>query len=122
MDVRRLAAIDMYGSVGARWRRWVILGEFLLGVIGGLALGIYLILLGGTGQLVFGLWVLGVALNYAPLSVYALMLIAPGALERELAGVDVLAQLRHYTTRQFAVLVPLLLVAFDLRRRRNAGT
>lgn len=122
MDVRRLAAVDMYGSVGAPWRRWVILAEFLLGVVGGLALGLYVILLGGAGQVVFGAWVLGVALNYAPLAVYALMLVAPGALDRELAGVDVRAQLRHYTTRQFAVLVPLLFVVSDIRRRRKAGT
>ncbi|MEH1059344.1 hypothetical protein V6U89_29570 [Micromonospora sp. CPCC 206171] len=30
LDVRRLAAIDMWGSAGARWRRWIILAEFLL--------------------------------------------------------------------------------------------
>ncbi|GIF78102.1 hypothetical protein Asi02nite_76200 [Asanoa siamensis] len=95
----------------------MILAEFLLGVVGGLALGLYVILLGAAGQVIFGAWVLGVAVNYAPLSVHALRLVAPGALERELAGVDVRAQLRRYTTRQFAVLVPLLFVVLDLRQR-----
>ncbi|MEV0719783.1 hypothetical protein [Asanoa sp. NPDC050611] len=114
MDIRRLAAVDMHGSAGAGWRRWVILAEFLLGVVGGLALGLFLVLHAAT---VFGAYVIGVALNYLPLSVHALTLIVPGALERELAGVDVPAALRHYTTRQFAVLVPLLFVAFDLWRR-----
>ena len=114
MDIRRLAAVDMHGSVGATWRRWVILAEFLLGVVGGLALGLYVLLRGNT---VLGAYVLGVALNYLPLTVHALTLIVPGALERELRGVDIPAALRHYTTRQFAVLVPLLLVAFDIWKR-----
>jgi len=117
VDVRRLAAVDMHGSVGAPWRRWVILAEFLLGVVGGVALGLFLILRGGTGHVVFGAWLLGIGVNYGPLAAHALTLVRPGALERELAGVDILAQLRHYTSRQFAVLVPLLFVAFDLYRR-----
>ncbi|MDG4825913.1 hypothetical protein O7635_29040 [Asanoa sp. WMMD1127] len=119
MDIRRLAAVDMHGSAGASWRRWVILAEFLLGVVGGLALGFFVILSadGGPGRTVFGAWLLGVALNYAPLAAHALSLIRPGALERELAGVDVPAALRHYTTRQFAVLVPLLFVVWEVRRR-----
>jgi hypothetical protein len=121
MDIRRLAAIDMFGSAGAPWRRWVILGEFLLGVIGGLALGLFLILSGGTIPVVFGVYLVTIALNYVPLSVHALTLIAPGALERELTGVDVPATLRHYTTRQFLVFVPLLFVILDLRRRRTAA-
>ncbi|MEV4621588.1 hypothetical protein AB0J74_23120 [Asanoa sp. NPDC049573] len=117
MNVRRLAAVDMYGSVGVAWRRWVILGEFLLGVVGGLALGLYLILRGGgTGPAVFGVWVLGLGLNYLPLAGHALTLVAPGALERELAGVDLPAALRYYSVRQFWVVVPLLFPALELAR------
>ena len=100
----------------------MILAEFLLGVVGGVALGLALILRGGTGHVVFGAWLLGIGLNYGPLAAHALTLVRPGALERELAGVDILAQLRHYTSRQFAVLVPLLFVAFDLYRRQRART
>jgi hypothetical protein len=117
VNVRQLAAVDMYGSVGVVWRRWVILGEFLLGVVGGLALGLYLILGGGgAGPVVFGVWVLGAGLNYLPLAVHALKLVAPGALERELTGVDLPAALRYYSVRQFWLVVPLLFVGLELAR------
>jgi hypothetical protein len=55
-------------------------------------------------------------LNYAPLAVHALTLVRPGALERELAGVDVPAELRHYSVRQIWVVVPLLFVGLELAR------
>jgi len=117
VNVRRLAAVDMHGSVGVVWRRWVILGEFLLGVVGGLALGLYLILSGGGPRpVVFGVWVLGAGLNYLPLAVHALTLVAPGALERELSGVDLRAALRYYSVRQFWLVVPLLFVGLELAR------
>lgn len=110
LDVRRLAAIDMWGSAGVRWRRWVILAEFLLGVVGGGAIGFALVSSGGAVRPVIGWWLIGVAANYLPLSLYALVLVRPGALEAEIDGVDVFAELRHYTTAQLWVVVPLLLV------------
>lgn len=111
LDVRRLAAIDMWGSAGAPWRRWIILAEFLLGVLGGGALGLGLLSAGGgAGRTAVGLWLTGVAANYVPLSVHALTLVRPGALDAEIEGVDVPAELRHYTTAQLWVAVPLLLV------------
>ena len=117
LDVRRLAAVDMWGSAGVRWRRWVILIEFLLGVVGGGALGIGLIVArdGFLGRLL-GAWLIGVALNYVPLAVHALALIRPNALEAELTGVDVYQELRHYTTAQFWVVVPVLLVILGARQ------
>jgi hypothetical protein len=119
LEVRRLAAIDMWGSAGVRWRRWVILAEFLLGVIGGAAIGIVAISSGGGLPLVVGCWLIGVAANYVPLSVHALTLIRPGALEAEIQGVDVHGELRHYTTAQFWVFVPLLLVALAVDQWRH---
>ena len=122
LDVRRLAAIDMWGPAGARWRRWIILAEFLLGVFGGGALGLGLLSSGGgAGRTAIGLWLTGVAANYVPLSVHALTLVRPGALDAEIEGADVPAELRHYTTAQLWVAVPLLLVplaAAQQRRRR----
>jgi hypothetical protein len=122
VDVRRLAAIDMWGSAGVRWRRWVILAEFLLGVFGGAALGLALATSGGgTFATAAGWWLVGVALNYLPLSLHALTLVRPGALEAEIEGVDVFAELRHYTTAQLWVVVPLLflvLAAVQWIRRR----
>ncbi|MEE6263604.1 hypothetical protein [Plantactinospora sonchi] len=116
LDVRRLAAIDMWGSAGVRWRRWVILAEFLLGVFGGGALGLALASSGGGVRTGLGLWLTGVAVNYVPLSAHALTLVRPGALEAEIREVDVAAELRHYTTAQLWVVVPLLLVVLAVRR------
>jgi hypothetical protein len=118
LDVRRLAAVDMWGSAGVRWRRWVILIEFLVGVFGGGALGIGLLVSDGdVPSRLLGVWLVGVALNYVPLSLHALTLIRPGALEAELAGVDVHQELRHYTTAQFWIAVPLLLMVLAARRK-----
>jgi hypothetical protein len=121
LDVRRLAAIDMWGSAGVRWRRWVILAEFLLGVVGCGALGVDLVFRGDL-QTVLGCWLIGLAANYVPLSVHALTLIQPGALEAEIRGVDVPGELRHYTTAQLWVLVPMLFVVLAVRQRRRTSS
>lgn len=41
LDLRRLAAVDMYGPAGSPVRRWVILVEFVAGLVGCVALGIW---------------------------------------------------------------------------------
>jgi hypothetical protein len=122
LDVRRLAAIDMWGSAGARWRRWVILAEFVFGVFGVGALGLTLVSSadGAAGALI-GLWFVGVAANYAPLSLYALAFVRRGALEAEIEGVDVFGELRHYTTAQLWVAVPLLLVVVAAVQHTRGG-
>jgi len=120
IDVRRLAAVDMYGSAGARWRRWVILVEFLAGVVGIALIAVLLLRQGGgMGSTVVAAWLLGVAANYVPLALHALSLVRPGALAAELAGVDIGAELRHYTTAQFWVFVPLLLAVLAIRQTRD---
>ncbi|MCX5064684.1 hypothetical protein OOJ91_02215 [Micromonospora lupini] len=116
MNVRRLAAIDMYGSRGTTRRRRIILAEFLVGVVAMVAWGSWLLAsssdLGGRA---FGLWLVGAGLNYAPLSAYAIMLTRPGGLDAELAGVDTDRELRRYTVLQLWVFVPLSLVVFAVR-------
>lgn len=116
IDVRRLAAIDMHGLQGRRLRRRVILAEFVLGVVVCVALGIVSVSFGGAGSLVFGLWLIGAGLNYVPLSWHAISLSRPGALEAELAGADIPAELRYYTRAQLWVFVPLALVLFAVTR------
>ncbi|HST82949.1 MAG TPA: hypothetical protein VLL08_14545 [Kineosporiaceae bacterium] len=122
LDVRRLAALDMYGSVGATWRRWVILVEFVVGVLGLAAVGVGL-LQGDEGMpaKVAAAWMFGVAANYVPLTLHALSLIRPGVLAAELHGVDVIAQLRHYTKTQFWVFVPLFLVVLAIRQQMTSS-
>jgi hypothetical protein len=120
IDVRRLAAVDMYGAVGSRIRRRVILTEFVLGAVVGSALGLYGLIAAEGLTAVFGGWLLGACLNYVPLSVHAIDLTRPGALESELRGVDVRAELRHYTKAQFWIAVPLLFIALAIAQRRTA--
>ena len=118
VDVRRLAAIDMHGLEGTPRRRRVIITEFVLGAIGGLALGLLLLTSDGAVGIAFGVWAVGVGVNYVPLALHTLSLRDPGDLRAELAGTDVRAELRRYTARQFWVFVPFLFAALALAQAR----
>jgi hypothetical protein len=120
VDVKRLAAVDMYGARGTALRRRVVLAEFALALIVALALGGWLIFGAfGLGAHVFGIWMLGAGLNYAPLTAYAISLSRPGALEAELADVNVGQELRRYSVRQPWLFVPLSLIAMTVWRPRG---
>ncbi|GAB3369554.1 hypothetical protein RMN56_03185 [Micromonospora halotolerans] len=119
LDVRRLAAVDMYGSVGSPVRRWVILAEFVVGVVGCVALGLWAAHGGGPVRTALGVYLALVGLNYVPLALHAVTLSRRGALARELAGVDVPAELRHYTPRQLWIFVPLLPLVLAVRQARG---
>lgn len=118
VDVRRLAAVDMHALKGTDLRRRVIIAEFVLAAVGGIAIGLFLLFgVGGTLATVVGLYVLGIAANYVPLAIHALALRRPERLREELRGVDLRGELRHYTLAQFWVFVPLVFVWFELSRR-----
>ena len=111
MNVRRLAAIDMYGAQGTTRRRRIILAEFVAGVVALVAFGIWLAAsASGLGGRVLGIWMIGAGLNYAPLAAYAIALSRSGALNAELAGVDTGRELRRYSVLQLWIFVPLSLV------------
>lgn len=75
VNVRRLAAIDMYGVRGTTRRRRIILAEFLAGVVVMVAFGIWLVAsASGPGARIFGIGVIGAGLNYPPLAAYAIAL------------------------------------------------
>jgi hypothetical protein len=117
MDVRRLAAIDMHGVKGTLTRRRVILAEFIVGVIALVTIGVVIGLNASSWQWrLIGAWFVGVGLNYLPLALHAVELYRPGRLDAELAGVDVLPELRRYGLLQFWVFVPLALVVMAVRR------
>jgi hypothetical protein len=67
---------------------------------------------------VFGAWVGGVGVNYAALVWQTALLSRPGALQAELAGVDVPRELRRYGLLQFWVVVPLLFAVLALGQDR----
>ena len=119
LDVRRIAAVDMWGSRGTRRRRAIIVAEFLLGATVGLALGLLVATTGSGLWRVLGVWIAGACLNYIPLALHAISLFPGRRLEAELSGVDVRGELRHYTAAQFWIAVPLLFVALDLVQRRR---
>jgi hypothetical protein len=111
VNVRRLAAIDMYGARGTARRRRVILAEFTGGAVVMVAAGVWLTAFSaGLGGRVFGIWIVGSGLNYVPLAGYAIALSRPGALDAELAGVDTARELRRYSVLQLWIFVPLSLV------------
>ena len=107
----------MHGRAGTLRRRRIILAEFMLGALGGVAVGIALLASGGSGwgRTAVALWALGVGLNYVPLALHAISLSRAGALEAELAGVEIPWALRLYTTRQLWVFVPALFVVLSAR-------
>jgi hypothetical protein len=109
---------------GTRRRQRVILAEFVLGAVVGVIIGVWVAVLAGTaGWQAFGAWVAGIGVNYAALAWHAVSLSRPGALDAELAGVDVPHELRRYSLLQFWVMVPLvlgILAVGQSRRPRNA--
>ena len=118
MNVRRLAAIDMHGLVGSTFRRRLILWEFILGAVLSLVLGVFVFLTADSlFWTVFGLWLIGIGFNYVPLAIYAIGFTRAGALQRELAGVDIPDELRRYTGLQVWVMLPLALVYLAIRQR-----
>jgi hypothetical protein len=120
MDVRRLAAVDMYGAFGTVRRRRLVLAEFtgVLAVM--IALGVWLVAgASGIGMRILGIWLIGAGLNYAPLAWYAISLSRAGTLEAELAGVDTGQELRRFGALQLWILIPLALVAMTMQGRRR---
>ena len=115
-DAHVLAVIDMWGSSGARWRRWVIVAEFLAGVALPLWLGGLLLRADGFVPTVLTVCFWGVAANYAVLSSHAISLLRPGQLEAAIDGIDVAGTLRYYMTAQLRVVVPFLLPFLEMRR------
>ena len=119
MDVKRLAAIDMYGTRGTARRKRIVLSEFIVAGAGMIALGTWLVIAAsGLGARILGIWLIGAGLNYAPLAAYAISLRREGALEAELADVDTSQELRRYSVLQLWILVPLSLVAMTVQRRK----
>ncbi|HZP72446.1 MAG TPA: hypothetical protein VFA97_03610 [Gaiellaceae bacterium] len=68
---------------------------------------------------VFGVWLVGAGSNYVPLAVDALRLSRPGALEEELAAVDMRRETRRAGLHQLWIAVPFAIVVFAVAERRR---
>jgi hypothetical protein len=90
LDVRRLAALDMHGLASTQLRRRVVVAEFVLGAVGCVAVGLLTAARApGSGWRVLGVRLVGIGVNYLALALHAISLLPAGALDAELAGVDV---------------------------------
>jgi len=118
LDPRRLAAADMWGTSGSERRRTLIRVEFAVGAIACTALGAVVLATASGWWLLLGVWLVGAGLNYVPLAVHAQSLSRPGALEAELDGVDVRAELRRAGAQQFWIAVPGAVALAGLRKRQ----
>jgi hypothetical protein len=107
VNVRRLAALDMWGTAGTRRRRRLIRAEFFAGALGCTGLGLAVLLTGSGWITVLGIWLVGAGINYVPLAWEAESLSKPGALELELDGLDLRRELRSAGVRQFWIAIPL---------------
>ena len=123
LDVRRLAALDMHGVAGTRRRRRIIRAEFVFGAVGSAGLGIWVaVTAASVGWLLLAAWIAGIGVNYAVLTWQAALLSRPGALDAELAGADLLGEIRRYSYLQLWLVVPLLFAVLAARapERRDA--
>jgi hypothetical protein len=111
LDVRRLAAADMWGTAGTLRRRRLIRAEFFLGAVGCLVLGAIVLAADSGAWLLIGVWLVGVGVNYIPLALHAQALSRPGALETELGGLDIRRELRKAGVQQLWIAVPFAVAA-----------
>jgi hypothetical protein len=120
LNVRRLAALDMHGLAGSRRRRRLIYLEFAAGMLGCVGLGVWSwTTASSTVALAVGAWLIGVGANYVPLFLESSLLLRAGAIDRELAGVDIRREAHHATRSQFWIFVPFSIVfAWLLTRHR----
>jgi hypothetical protein len=118
-DVRRLAALDMYGAGGTLRRRRLIRAEFVAGALGCIILGVLAAVAGSTAYKLLGAWLIGVGINYVPLAAYSVILCAPGRLEAALSGVNIRAEQRYYMRAQILLAVPLLVALLAAQRSRH---
>ena len=106
INIRKLAAIDM-AWLGSR----VILAEYALGIVLPLFLGLVSVR-GAGGERVLGLWLIGIAANYVPLFIYAVLIASGGTAKTE--GQPEMVRAKRYGLQQVVILVPLLVVAMAI--------
>jgi len=124
LDVRKLAAIDL-SFLGPK----IILVEFGLGAAGLVALGLLSLRAGiqrerGATFIAWGIYMLGVGINYLPLLLHAISITRRGSAQKEIAEElgDRRAAFRKYRRQSLFILIPLavmvLAVVQKVQQRR----
>ena len=117
IKIRKLAAVDM-AWLGTR----VILTEYAIGVILPFILGLLSIRSGFFGptpsawESVLGIWLVGIAANYVPLFIYAVLIAKAGTGKEE--GEPEIAHAKRYGIQQVIILVPWLVIIVALIQER----
>lgn len=122
ISIRKLVDVDMV------WLgKWIILSEYALGIILSLILGILSVRSGGLRiehlgwSTILGLWLTGIAANYIPMFMYAVLIAKGGTIKEE--GQPELARAKRYGIQQIVILIPLFVVIISLlqenRKRKN---
>jgi hypothetical protein len=124
-NIRKLAALDMVFH-----RPGLILVEFALGVFGSLALAFVIAAPGffaghlSLEQVLVSSYILGIALNYVPLFIYAISIMRRGSAQDEVAFE--LAHKEHYarkyTGQSLLLLLPLVVLILALFQERQKQT
>lgn len=118
IDIRKLAAMDM-ALHGTR----LITAEYAIGVVFPLVLGllsIRSILVAGARigwQLLAVAWLVGIAVNYIPLVIYAVIIGHAGTAQAE--GRPEFGRAKRYNIQQLLLLVPFLVAAVALMQERR---
>ncbi len=113
INIRKLAAVDMALN-GTRFILW----EFALGVVLPLILGLLSIRAGlmqsspVNWESAMGFWLVGIALNYIPLFLYAILIAKAGTVKQE--GEPEIQHAKRYGVQQVVILIPLLVVILAL--------
>lgn len=120
LEPRKLAAIDL-AFLGPK----IIIPEFLAGVALSAGLGV-LVLVRGHGspaQIVLGLYLISLGINYAPMLIYAIAINKAQSARRELGNEldDKRAAMSKYRRQSLWLLVPLIIPLLALRQRRKSS-
>lgn len=116
IQIRKLVAVDM-AWLGQR----VILAEYALGILLPLVLGVLSLRAGWRGGLgwetILGIWLVGIAANYVPMFIYAVVIARAGTVQAE--GRPELANAKRYGVQQVMLLVPLLVCIVAIVQERK---
>ncbi len=113
ISIRKLAAVDM-AWLGTR----VIVAEYAFGIVLPLILGLISIRSGLFGldrsgwEVALGFWLVGIAANYIPLFLYAVLIARGGTVKEE--GQPEFAHAKRYGVQQVVILIPFLVIALTL--------